>query len=113
MPAQEDLDLYSGDDYTHRFTWADDGVAVNLIGAVATAQIRRRSDSSSVLASFAVDLTEDPANGVFAIGLNGTTVATLPKGRRAAVYDVQFVLAGGRKVTAVGGGVNVDRDVSR
>jgi hypothetical protein len=113
MPAQEDLDLYSGDDYTHKFTWTDDGVAVNLTGAVITAQIRRHPDSTSILASFAGDITEDPSHGVFKIGLNGTTVATLPKGRGAAVYDVQFVLAGGRKVTAVAGKVNVDMDVTR
>ena len=87
-----------------------DGVALNLTGYTAAAQLRKSHLSSSAT-SFTVTFASDRTTGQLTLTLTSTQTGTLSRGRY--VYDVIITASGGTKTRVVEGTATVNPSVSR
>ena len=100
-----------GDTYTHTVTEYDDaGVLSNLEGNTFLIQIRPDSESSTVVATFTVNLI-DAVNGNWEFSLTATETSAIPLG--LYFYDVQRTYSDGSVHTRFEGEVEVEADISR
>jgi hypothetical protein len=108
VPAEVDLELYAGDDFTFTITVNNpDGTAANLTGFTAMAQIRAAASlSSPVLASF----TPSIAGNVISLHLPSTGSTGLPP---TCVYDAQMTDPSSVVTTLVAGTVTVAPQVTQ
>ena len=93
-----------GDFYANNLDFGTTDVSAWTI----TSQIRRSPDERTILATFAVDMT-DAATGTVILTLDEVDTVALPL---KAVWDVQAVIAA-HTFTIMGGEVTVERDVTR
>ena len=86
------------------------GVALNLTGYTAIAQLRKTHLSSSAT-SFTVAFASDRTTGQLTLTLTSTQTGALSRGRY--VYDVVITASGGTKTRVVEGTATVNPSVSR
>ena len=108
IPAEVDLQLYAGDDFTFTITVNNpDGTATDLTGFTAMAQVRAAASlSSPVLASF----TPSIAGNVITLHLPSTGSTGLPP---TCVYDAQMTDTNSVVTTLVAGTVTVAPQVTQ
>lgn len=106
LPGCVNLAFYEGDDVFIDLTVKDpDGLPTDLTGATATAQVRSRTDSDEVLATF----TGTVAGNVVHLQLPNTENVDMPD---SAVWDCQ-IEQGGAITTLVAGTVTITQEVTR
>jgi hypothetical protein len=111
IPAELDLNIYSGDTLTMRFTFTDmNGVAVDMTGTW-TAQVRASANliDDEPLAEFVIDAT-GAAQGIIVLTLPSEQTQTLPP---TAVWDIQQMISPDIVRTTHHGVVTVVEDVTR
>lgn len=119
QPPVLDLSLYAGDGISFRLICTDeDGNQVNITGTVK-AQVRvDRSENTSPIVDFTVDLTNGNA-GIITLSLTGAQTQTLimdpssKKDKFTGVWDVQWTPAGSQPRTLCQGKVECVADVTR
>jgi hypothetical protein len=108
LPAEVNLNLYAGDDFTLRIDVSDaQGGAANLTGAVPKSQIRATAEAEQVAGEFVASVDE----GDSAIYLHLTSEVSTGLPARA-VWDVQ-ITQGGRVMTLARGVITMMAEVTR
>lgn len=110
------LDFVQGDTIYYTFVWQDDdGNAMNLSNATISSDIRKEYNTD-VLASFSV-VNTDLASGEFALQMDASTTATLPKRRNSRitsfVWDVNVVHGNGHTQTPITGYLKMIAETSK
>mgnify|MGYP003113540574 FL=1 len=82
---------------------------LNLVGAAASAQIRKHASSSTKVA-FACSISQ-PENGIISINMLAATTVNIKPGRY--VYDVKILAPGNKEYKAVEGSALVRGGVTR
>jgi hypothetical protein len=110
LPAKLNYSMTRGDDFAAEFTIkeGDPLAAVDVSSRTYTAQVRSSADSTTVVATFSVDMT-DAATGVVVLRLADTVTDDLSG---TYVWDLQQDTAGVIR-TLVGGSFAVLKDVTR
>lgn len=114
MSATYNLQIPQGTTYTKTFRWLADNVPVNLTGATARMQIRRRKISQTV------DFEATTENGKLSINpIAGEIVLTIPAAdtdlllARKGVFDIEVVDSAGEVTRLLEGTVDVSAGVTR
>jgi hypothetical protein len=114
VPAQMDLELYSGDGPTLRVLITDlNGNPMNVTGTVMS-QIRQNRTDAAPFLTFTNDLT-NAAAGIVNISLTGAQTATMVSGTSdpwRGFWDFQWTPSGAQPLTVLQGAVTCDLDVS-
>lgn len=109
MPANYDLRLYKGDYFPLKLTLKDNaGVAINLTGYTAKAQIRVNFDDP---APYNFNATINAAAGEVNFELPSTVSSTIPAG--SYIWDVQVTDPNGNTRTYIAGDVSVHDEVTK
>ena len=111
MAATRDITIYQGDTYGHVITITDDAtppVATDVTGRTFAAQLRRYADSTTIAATFAVDMT-DAATGIVQLSLTATQTAALTG---PYAFDVHMI-TGSSVLTLFAGECLVTAEVTR
>ena len=109
--ARYDLVIDQGSDFAIEFTVAETGVAKNLTGYSARAQLRASKASSSVSATFTCTIPV-PANGEINMTLPNGTSAALTAGR--FYYDLEIYTSSDTLVNRLlHGEVTLTQEVTR
>ena len=86
--AQYDLVIEQGTTFARTVTVKENGGVKNLTGYVARAQIRRSHDSTAILQTIAVTIT-DAINGTVTLGITAALTAALSPDQ-SAVWDMEI-----------------------
>ena len=111
IPAKLNYTIVRGDDFADEVTIKEGGppaVAVDVSARTYTAQIRSTADSTTVVATFTIDMTS-AATGVVGYSIADTVTDDLSG---SYVWDFQQVV-GGLTRTLMGGSFIVLKDVTR
>jgi len=109
--ARYDLVIDQGSDFAIEFTVAQSGVAKNLNGYSARAQLRPTKSSSTLSASFTCSITQ-PAAGKINMVLGNATSSGLTAGRY--YYDLEIHTSGNSTVNRLlYGEVTLTQEVTR
>ena len=108
LPAKLNYKITRGDDFADEVTIKENGVAVNVSARTYTAQVRATKDSTTVVATFSIDMTS-AASGVVGFTLADTVTDDMSG---PYVWDFQQD-TGGVIRTLMGGTFFVDPDVTR
>lgn len=109
MPANYDLKLYKGDYFPLKLTLKDNaGVAINLTGYTAKAQIRATFDDPN---PYNFTATMNPTAGEVNFELPSSVSATIPAG--TYIWDVQVTDPNGNTRTYIAGDVTVHDEVTK
>ena len=90
-----------GSDWAEEFTVKDNGVARDLTGYSARAQMRAKSSSTSIVGTFVCTLP-DAANGVVKMALGNAASSAIAPGTYD--YDLEIYTVGDASVTRLLGG---------
>lgn len=108
LPAKLNYKITRGDDFADEVTIKENGVAVNVSARTYTAQVRATKDSTTVVATFTIDMTS-AATGVVGFAIADTVTDDMSG---TYVWDFQQD-TGGVIRTLMGGTFFVDPDVTR
>lgn len=108
LPAKLNYKITRGDDFADEVTIKENGVAVNVSARTYTAQVRATKDSTTVVATFTIDMTS-AASGVVGFSIADTITDDMSG---PYVWDFQQV-TGTSTRTLMGGSFFVDPDVTR
>jgi hypothetical protein len=107
IPAQVNLDLYQGDDFTMTLTVTNpDGSEADLTDAIIAAQVRKTPPDETVIARF----TPAHSVNVITLWLPGAESAKLGA---TQAWDCDMTDAGGRITTLVYGTLTAKSEVTR
>lgn len=112
MAAERNIEIYQGDTYGHVITVTNDAVppvATDVTGRTFAAQLRRYAESTTIAATFAVDMA-GAASGVVQLSLTATQTAALTAGPFA--FDVHMI-TGSSVLTLFAGECLVTGEVTR
>jgi len=110
MPAERNIEIYQGDNYSHQLTLKNNANAViNISSRTYSGQIRKKRSSATITATFITEIT-DGANGVVVFSLLPASTANIAAG--SYVYDFQE-LNGATVTTLLTGNVTVTGEVTR
>lgn len=110
LPAEMDVRIVRGDDFTLDIALTDDaGAAIDITGFTFAAQVRAEADSPYELATWTVGDRDDAA-GTFTLTLAAADTAVLPE---VSVSDLQGTDAGGKKRTYLSINLVCLKDVTR
>ena len=112
MAATRDITIYQGDTYGHTITITNDATppaATNVTGRTFAAQLRRYAGSTTIAATFAVDVSQ-AASGIVQLSLTATQTAALAAGPYA--FDVHMI-TGSSVLTLFAGECLVTAEVTR
>ena len=115
LPVGKNISIYQGDSFELAFTLytklpnGDQGPAVDLTGATASAEMRATVDSSTVLATFTCSHDDD--GGRITCALSPAQTEALPAS--GGVWDVQVEYPNGDVKTYLAGTVAVTKEVTR
>jgi hypothetical protein len=106
-----DIEITQGDDYQIIFDFKDsDGVAIDMTGATAEAQIKLVPSSDVIVASFTLDVS-NLATGRIIMSLPDETTTTMKVTKDDAsniyYYDLQVTYSGDIVKTEVGGTITI------
>jgi len=105
------IEIDQGSDFDIDLTLTEDGVATNLTGYSARAQMRAKKSDASPAASFTCTVT-DAEGGVLKMSLPNSTSSSIAAGRY--FYDLEIYTAGDAIVKRLlEGEVTIDREVTR
>lgn len=109
---QRQIRFPRGDSYVHEVRLKDgNGDAIDITGRVYSAQIRRKPDDTTAVATFSCSITSE-SGGIVTMSLPKETTATLTPGNY--VYDlVEVNPVAGTEITLMRGTLTVERDVTR
>jgi len=116
-PAEIDLTIYQGATFRKPFQWTagDPAVAVNLTGATARMQLRKKITSPDVLLELTTAnggiLITTPLEGKFEIFITDTQTSAIDF--KTAVYDLEIVDTAGQVYRILMGSVEVSPEVTR
>jgi hypothetical protein len=108
-PAERDITIVAGDDYTHTVTFTVGGVTADVSADTYSASIRKSgSVTEAELAAFAVDQS-NASHGVVVFSLTSTQTRAVAAAIAEGGWDVQRVRAGKRR-TVLAGTVTMEGD---
>lgn len=106
------ITIPQGEDYSKTWTYypnGTDAAVQDWTGWTGAAQLRRRIEDTTALATFGVTL--GGAAGTVTITLSHSTTSALTAG--AAYYDVELTDSGGKVMRFVGGKAQITPEVTR
>jgi hypothetical protein len=107
LPAQVNLAIYAGDDFSFTLTATNpDNSAVDFTGAVISSQIRAQPGSSTIAATF----TNSVAANVITLTLPAAISQTLSG---VLLWDIEVTYSTGQIHTLAAGTVSITPDVTR
>jgi hypothetical protein len=110
MAATVNIQIYQGDTYVHQLSLKNSANAViNISTRTYAGQIRKRSSSDTIAATFSTQIT-DGANGVVVFSLAPDVTSNISSG--SYVYDFQET-NGAVVTTLLAGSVTVTGEVTR
>ena len=110
MAATVNIQIYQGDTYVHQLSLKNSANAViNISTRTYAGQIRKRSSSDTIAATFTTEIT-DGANGVVVFSLASGVTSNIASG--SYVYDFQET-NGAVVTTLLAGSVTVTGEVTR
>lgn len=110
MAATVNIQIYQGDTYVHQLSLKDSAnAAINISSRTYAGQIRKRSSSDAVTATFSAEITNG-ANGVVVFNLSSNITSNISSG--SYVYDFQET-NGAVVTTILAGNVVVTGQVTR
>jgi hypothetical protein len=116
--TQTDLLIRQGADFLTTLTFTNpDTTPVNLTGCTLAAQLRRTPRAASVMATFALSIT-NPTGGIATMGLSAATTAALTCGDNATDslssywWDLKLVDSTGKISSPLNGNVQVFREIT-
>ena len=107
-----DITIEQGATFRLSVTVEDDQtipVAIDLTGTTIEAQVRRRFDSASVLATFTIE-NRDDVNGKFDIVLPYATTETIDEN---GVWDLEILYTNGDKVRYIKGAATISLEATK
>lgn len=112
-PGRYNFRIVQGDTFTSSPAWKINSSYVNVTGYTGKMQVRRASNSSTVLLELSNAngrITTGGSNGTFTLTADSTTTAALPTGE--FVYDFEITAPDATKTTLLTGAFTVVAQVT-
>lgn len=95
-PATFAIRARQGATYRRVFTWTIDGIPVNLTGASARMEVRKKASDSSVVLTATPFITLGGTAGTVDLNIPAQTLAAIAprSGESSYVYDLEIVIGG-------------------